>query len=724
MSTWLDNNVKNLRYAPFIKSDALANLPASAPLGALFVSTDTFAWYRYNGAGWDLIGGAGVGDITGGGTVGELAKFTGARVVGDAVAGVDYVKPSALAGYVPYTGATANVNLGAFNASANTFISDNYQAANVGGVSVKNALGQTVALMGAGNSQGTTFNGQANGTTFNASQQLIFGGSTTQDQFVRTFNSASTGRKGLNLSDGATVDMKIYTGGDQTLGNFQEGIRTMVIGTGLNGGGGSLENILFHSTNSGNLFALSVPQNRAYMYLPFSVSGELTVGGDLKFSGSSGGLNLMYYSSNRFYLLSYFDTITIQGGVNDLNKRQIDFNTGATLSAYIDINGVFWKGASSTPIADSDNSLKFATTAFVKNQGYITSSSLNGYVPYTGATANVNLGAFDILANDGLFSGQVGIGLSTAQQAGAKLEIDGGDIFMRNGYSVGFSSGTSGSTGGGATMIGRAIGNNTNNGYAEFLSFYAGESLPYTAPIVLQNNGGNVLIGTTTNTSGFKLQIIGATLNRANGVVMNLDSINSNAFKLNWRDATVSRGFLGADSNSCLLVGDTSGNTIISTNNTTGLTSISLKSGVNGEVLRISRSAGAYSWGVGVDSGTSNYNFYNNGGTSVANINNSTGAYTATSDRRLKKNIALSGEALPTLMLLNVCAYDWNVNDVHEPFGLIAQDVHEVIPQYVYKGDENANWGIAKAEFVPMLIKAIQELQQQVTELKTKIYER
>lgn len=293
MNTWLDNNVKNLRYAPFIKSDVLANLPASAPLGALFISTDTFAWYRYNGAGWDLIGGAGVGDITGGGTVGELAKFTGARVIADAVAGVDYVKPSALAGYVPYTGATANVNLGAFNASANTFISDNYQAANVGGVSVKNALGQTVALMGAGNSQGTTFNGQANGTTFNASEQLIFGGSTTQDQYVRTFNSASTGRKGLNLSDGAAVDMKIYTGGDQTLGDFQEGVRTMVIGTGYQGGGGSLENILFHSTGIGNLLALSVPQNRATHYLPTTFRAATTFN-----SLSGSGNRIAYVNTN------------------------------------------------------------------------------------------------------------------------------------------------------------------------------------------------------------------------------------------------------------------------------------------------------------------------------------------------------------------------------------------------------------------------------------------
>lgn len=343
-NSWIDNNVKNFGVAPSIKSDLIANLPVTAAIGSLFISTDTFAWYRFNGSGWDLIGGAGVGDITGGGTVGELAKFTGTRVIGDAVAGVDYVVPSAL----------------------------------------------------------------------------------------------------------------------------------------------------------------------------------------------------------------------------------------------------------------------------------------NGYVPYVGATSNVNLGAFNLLATDGDFSGQVGIGLGTPQQAGAKLEIDGGDIFMRNGYSIGCSSGTSGSFGGGATLILRSIGNNLNEGYAELLSFYAGESLPYTAPLVIQNNGGAVLIGRSATLSGFKLQVAGRIFGESTGVPLALSSSNSNIYKIELREGLAIRGYIGASNTNCFVVGENSGGEVLSIANATGIASFTLKSGQNGNVVRLSRSAGAYTWGIGVSS-NSEYIVTNNSGVTLFSINPNTG---------------------------------------------------------------------------------------------------
>ena len=50
--------------------------------------------------------------LGGAGSVSGILKANGSGVVSAAVAGTDYVAPSALASYVPYTGATANVNLG------------------------------------------------------------------------------------------------------------------------------------------------------------------------------------------------------------------------------------------------------------------------------------------------------------------------------------------------------------------------------------------------------------------------------------------------------------------------------------------------------------------------------------------------------------------------------------------------------------------------------------
>jgi hypothetical protein len=98
-----------------------------------------------------------------------------------------------------------------------------------------------------------------------------------------------------------------------------------------------------------------------------------------------------------------------------------------------------------------------------------------------------------------------------------------------------------------------------------------------------------------------------------------------------------------------------------------------------------------------------------------------TGVYTANSDIRLKENIFDSTSALSTISKLKVKSYDWKHNGVHESFGLIAQDLYEVLPEYVFKPeDEDDNWGISKGELVPMLIKAIQELKAEIEELKAK----
>ena len=51
--------VRNLKGAPGIIEDLVANQPAVAMIGTLFVATDTLVLYRFNGVTWDTIGGGG-----------------------------------------------------------------------------------------------------------------------------------------------------------------------------------------------------------------------------------------------------------------------------------------------------------------------------------------------------------------------------------------------------------------------------------------------------------------------------------------------------------------------------------------------------------------------------------------------------------------------------------------------------------------------------------------
>lgn len=62
-------------------SNTLANIPATALTGTLFIATDTFALYRYNGSTWQLIGGPGTGTITGSGANGQIAYFNASSVL-------------------------------------------------------------------------------------------------------------------------------------------------------------------------------------------------------------------------------------------------------------------------------------------------------------------------------------------------------------------------------------------------------------------------------------------------------------------------------------------------------------------------------------------------------------------------------------------------------------------------------------------------------------------
>jgi hypothetical protein len=77
----IDLSMLNQRQTPAFYADVLANRPAAGFIGRIFVSTNTYAFYRDNGTGWDLIGGPGTGTITGSGSVNQIAYWSGASTI-------------------------------------------------------------------------------------------------------------------------------------------------------------------------------------------------------------------------------------------------------------------------------------------------------------------------------------------------------------------------------------------------------------------------------------------------------------------------------------------------------------------------------------------------------------------------------------------------------------------------------------------------------------------
>lgn len=101
------------------------------------------------------------------------------------------------------------------------------------------------------------------------------------------------------------------------------------------------------------------------------------------------------------------------------------------------------------------------------------------------------------------------------------------------------------------------------------------------------------------------------------------------------------------------------------------------------------------------------------------NLLNANNSYGSLSDQRLKENIV---DATPKLEKLNqVRIVNYNlIGETQKQIGVIAQELEEIFPGMIEENRDGMK-GIKYSVFVPMLIKAIQEQQAMIEELKTKV---
>ena len=103
-------------------------------------------------------------------------------------------------------------------------------------------------------------------------------------------------------------------------------------------------------------------------------------------------------------------------------------------------------------------------------------------------------------------------------------------------------------------------------------------------------------------------------------------------------------------------------------------------------------------------------------------------SWTSNSDERLKNINSNIDNALSKLMTLRAVNFSWKTDDSNkENFGLIAQDVEKVFPQVIDKNklpskpeqeqtDETEYLGVRYQELIPVLVKAIQEMNTKLNE--------
>jgi hypothetical protein len=104
-------------------------------------------------------------------------------------------------------------------------------------------------------------------------------------------------------------------------------------------------------------------------------------------------------------------------------------------------------------------------------------------------------------------------------------------------------------------------------------------------------------------------------------------------------------------------------------------------------------------------------------------------AYSTTiaSDARLKENVKDLNYGLKDVLNMRAVSFDWidKRNGQHD-IGVIAQEIEKIIPEVVVEADslnsdEDTHKTVDYAKLTSVLIKAVQEQQQQINELKEKL---
>ena len=113
---------------------------------------------------------------------------------------------------------------------------------------------------------------------------------------------------------------------------------------------------------------------------------------------------------------------------------------------------------------------------------------------------------------------------------------------------------------------------------------------------------------------------------------------------------------------------------------------------------------------------------YSAAGSYIGGVNATTTATSlaTSSDERLKENIADANDTGSKIDAIQVRQFDWKADGSHQDYGMIAQELREVIPHAVHESpDEEKMLAVDYAGLVPMLIKEIQSLRNRVAQLET-----
>ena len=719
----IDLSILNQRQTPAFYADVFANRPAAGFVGRIFVSTNTFAFYRDNGTGWDLIGGPGTGTITGSGTAGTVPLWNGASTIGDSSLIEGSTKISTTkdiqADAVFLNGMTAGN--GALYYTSDRVTLANYNP--TGTVVIEVAGGSSAQLIAADLS--TTFLGN-----------IIRNGGTSS-QFLKADGS---------LDSSAYVTTNIYNGNGTLSGE-----RTVS----LNGnnlifdGGASVARVrLDADTNVARIFSFATNNLPRWA---FRIDDAET--------GSSAGSNfsIRRYDDAGTFVDSPLLINRATGQSTFAKKVVIENNAGDQQLQIV---------STTAPSLRIDN----LQTGATKRVGIGLSTTVNNFIQgsvdrdfcvfNSSTTASpILFGIYDA----GLTNTQEAARISPARNfligtttdAGQKLQVNG-IISSTSGLYVGTGTAGRNAFSQGDFRIGAPNDTNILNGIASNTSmtiksdFYGGGS---ATPLILQsatNNNQLYLatngnIGVNNNNPSYKFEVTGIVSSNTgflinSGQYNNITEVPYTGIFMTGSSSPDGFGSLlissrvdaarpiifgtssGTNSAERMRIAASTGNLLIGTTTDVGAklqvngNFIALgNAGSNGILSRETITSTAFGF---FNSGIGTLVLTNSGVANVGSFDMTTGVYTPTSDRNKKKNFEQSNLGLEAILKLKPTLYNMISQSDHEAkeLGFIAQEVKEVIEQaYVQNGEFI---GLNYQPIVAALVKAIQDLNNKIENLK------
>jgi len=726
--------------------------------GAIDIVTNGNSGVYINSSGYVGISGATPstaltvnGAITQSSVTSSLLKTNGSGTIIAAVAGTDYVAPSALSGYLPLTGGniTGNLTIGSPASALAQFHIYNASAAATMLVQTNSSTDYAEIASRNYNSVSTAYYRQysssASGTDFGLSRANL---ATLFSNYASNFAIGTQNGGDLILGTANAERMRIAAstgnvviGSSDTSSNKKLVVYSATADTHL-GIIGAAPSIRFQDNFTATYSALFGMATASNNYVTGSVAGDFMItynsANNLIFGNSNTSLEKMRLNSSGNLLINTTSGISgVRLQVTD-TAPILGIQSNTTGSVYLRmyqgvdvVSSMYYNATSSTlTISNNNAGIQFntsgVTNAFnLASTGAATFSSsvtTNGNA-YHAINANITGSSYGTININSSGNRRVFMGYSeSANTYGTFGVVD--DSGVERGIQIVRATGAatfSSSVGVGGTISGNyplTIRSGVAD-YTKILDWGTGAggswgtmtintSAPYNTIFNSGGfafTGGNVGIGTTSPAQ--KLDVSG--IIRASG---DFEQTGNNVFKNTSYDL-----YLQTDAASGGIIFRTASATERMRITSVGLVSIGLTGGTG----RVNVQANP----------SNNYQmeFFNTVGGSVGSITVVGGglntAYNTSSDYRLKEDLK-EYNGLSIISRLKTYDFKWKDTDVRD-YGVMAHELAEVLPNYVNGEkdalDESGNikpQGVDYSKIVPILVKAIQELNEKIKQLENK----